>query len=58
MILLSMEPSMISMDIQILLKLVNVKSSDCRDLELIYNFHKLLNSYQVFDLDNGGSLPG
>jgi len=52
---------MISMDIQILLVFINVKSGDCQDLELIsssLSFHKLLNPYQVFDLDNGRSLPG
>jgi diacylglycerol kinase (ATP) len=27
-------------------------------LELISSFRKLLNPYQVFDLTNGGPLPG
>lgn len=33
-------------------------SLGCQGLELIASFRKLLNPYQVFNLDNGGPLPG
>ncbi|TGZ53488.1 Diacylglycerol kinase [Temnothorax longispinosus] len=58
MILPSIEPSMIPTDVQPLLVFVNVKSGGCQGLQLITSFRKLLNPYQVFDLDNGGPLPG
>ena len=45
-------------DIQPLLVFVNVKSGGCQGLELITAFRKQLNPYQVYDLDNGGPLPG
>jgi len=35
-----------------------VKSGGCQGLELISSFRKLLNPYQVYDLENGGPLPG
>ena len=35
-----------------------VKSGGCQGLELISAFRKLLNPYQVYDLDNGGPLLG
>ncbi|XP_055331512.1 diacylglycerol kinase theta-like isoform X2 [Paramacrobiotus metropolitanus] len=41
-----------------LLVFVNVKSGGCQGMELIASFRKLLNPYQVFDLGNGGPLPG
>lgn len=49
---------MIPFGVQPLLVFVNVKSGGCQGLELITSFRKLLNPYQVFDLDNGGPLPG
>ncbi len=41
-----------------LLVLVNVKSGGQQGMELIRSFRKLLNPHQVFDLMNGGPLPG
>ncbi|KAJ8672787.1 hypothetical protein QAD02_004047 [Eretmocerus hayati] len=58
MLLPSIEPSMVPSGVQPLLVFVNVKSGGCQGLDLISNFRKLLNPYQVFDLDNGGPLPG
>ena len=37
---------------------VNVKSGGQQGAELITNFRHLLNPHQVFDLQNGGPLPG
>ncbi|EGI70794.1 Diacylglycerol kinase theta [Acromyrmex echinatior] len=58
MILPSIEPSMVPKGVQPLLVFVNVKSGGRQGLQLISSFRKLLNPYQVFDLDNGGPLPG
>ncbi|XP_033224636.1 diacylglycerol kinase theta isoform X3 [Belonocnema kinseyi] len=58
MLLPSIEPSMVPGHVQPLLVFVNVKSGGCQGLDLISSFRKLLNPYQVFDLDNGGPLPG
>lgn len=41
-----------------LLVFVNVKSGGCQGMELITSFRKLLNPHQVFNLENGGPLPG
>ncbi|GBP52500.1 Diacylglycerol kinase theta [Eumeta japonica] len=54
----SIEPSMVPSNVKPLLVFVNVKSGGCQGLELISSFRKLLNPYQVFDLENGGPLPG
>nr|XP_033325345.1 diacylglycerol kinase theta isoform X5 [Megalopta genalis] len=54
----SIEPTMVPSGVQPLLVFVNVKSGGCQGLQLISSFRKLLNPYQVFDLDNGGPLPG
>ncbi|KAK2580423.1 hypothetical protein KPH14_006173 [Odynerus spinipes] len=58
MLLPSIEPSMVPSGVQPLLVFVNVKSGGCQGLQLISSFRKLLNPFQVFDLDNGGPLPG
>lgn len=54
----NIEPSMVATGVKPLLVFVNVKSGGCQGLELISSFRKLLNPYQVFDLENGGPLPG
>lgn len=57
-ILPAVAPPMIPPGVTPLLIFVNVKSGGCQGMELIASFRKLLNPYQVFDLDNGGPLPG
>ncbi|XP_058506003.1 diacylglycerol kinase theta-like [Solea solea] len=41
-----------------LLVFVNSKSGGLKGRELLYSFRKLLNPHQVFDVNNGGPLPG
>jgi len=58
MLLPNISPHMIPEGVAPLLVFVNVKSGGCQGLDLLTSFRKLLNPYQVFDLDNGGPLPG
>lgn len=58
MLLPSIEPSMVPSGVKPLLVFVNVQSGGCQGLELITRFRKVLNPYQVFNLVNGGPLPG
>uniref|UniRef100_A0A8C5BHD0 Diacylglycerol kinase n=1 Tax=Gadus morhua TaxID=8049 RepID=A0A8C5BHD0_GADMO len=41
-----------------MLVFVNPKSGGMKGRELLYNFRKLLNPHQVFDISNGGPLAG
>jgi diacylglycerol kinase (ATP) len=54
----TISPSMMPPKVVPLLVFVNAKSGGCQGNDLIQSFRKLLNPYQVFDLDNGGPLPG
>nr|CAG4640613.1 EOG090X00MP [Eulimnadia texana] len=51
-------PQFIPAGVQPLLVFVNVKSGGCQGLELVTSFRKLLNPFQVYDLDIGGPLLG
>ncbi|GIY29855.1 diacylglycerol kinase theta [Caerostris darwini] len=51
-------PDMVPRGIRPLLVFVNVKSGGCQGMELISSFRRFLNPYQVYDLENGGPLPG
>ncbi|KAM9834364.1 diacylglycerol kinase theta-like isoform X4 [Syngnathus typhle] len=48
----------LSEDVRPLLVFVNTKSGGLKGKELLYAFRKILNPHQVFDLSNGGPLPG
>jgi diacylglycerol kinase (ATP) len=54
----NMQPQVIPSNICPLLVFVNVKSGGQQGSDLITNFRHLLNPHQVFDLQNGGPLPG
>ncbi|CAF1274389.1 unnamed protein product [Rotaria sordida] len=54
----NIQPQVIPSNICPLLVFVNVKSGGQQGAELITNFRHLLNPHQVFDLQNGGPLPG
>ncbi|XP_046350974.1 diacylglycerol kinase theta-like isoform X3 [Haliotis rufescens] len=58
MLLPNIQAHMIPENVNPLLVFVNVKSGGCQGLELITSFRKLLNPHQVFNLENGGPLPG
>ncbi|XP_061644086.1 diacylglycerol kinase theta-like isoform X2 [Phyllopteryx taeniolatus] len=45
-------------DARPLLVFVNAKSGGLKGKDLLYGFRKILNPHQVFDLSNGGPLPG
>ena len=51
-------PEVLPSRVSPLLVFVNVKSGGQQGAELITNFRHLLNPHQVFDLQNGGPLPG
>ena len=51
-------PQVLPSRVSPLLVFVNVKSGGQQGAELITNFRHLLNPHQVFDLQNGGPLPG
>jgi diacylglycerol kinase (ATP) len=54
----NIQPEVMPPNISPLLVFVNVKSGGQQGAELITNFRHLLNPHQVFDLQNGGPLPG
>ncbi|KAL8607776.1 hypothetical protein ACOMHN_039449 [Nucella lapillus] len=54
----NIQAQMLPEGVQPLMVFVNVKSGGCQGLDLITSFRKLLNPHQVFNLDNGGPLPG
>ena len=54
----NIQPPVIPKNVTPLLVFVNVKSGGQQGAELITSFRHLLNPHQVFDLQNGGPLPG
>nr|XP_022288117.1 diacylglycerol kinase theta-like isoform X3 [Crassostrea virginica]XP_022333680.1 diacylglycerol kinase theta-like isoform X3 [Crassostrea virginica] len=54
----NIQSHMILENVSPLLVFVNAKSGGCQGSELITSFRKLLNPHQVFNLENGGPLPG
>ncbi|XP_066297998.1 diacylglycerol kinase theta-like [Branchiostoma lanceolatum] len=58
MLLPHVEANMIPNTVTPLLVFVNTKSGGCQGVEILSAFRHLLNPHQVFDLDQGGPLPG
>ncbi|CAH8457410.1 unnamed protein product [Heterobilharzia americana] len=54
----TIHPQNLPEGIQPLLVFVNLKSGGCQGMDLIVAFRRLLNPFQVFNLDYGGPLPG
>ena len=54
----NIQPQAIPLNICPLLVFVNVKSGGQQGADLVTSFRHLLNPHQVFDLQNGGPLPG
>ena len=54
----TIKPSALPVGLCPLLVFVNTKSGGGQGHQLIASFRKLLNPHQVFDLCNGGPLPG
>ncbi|CAH8449819.1 unnamed protein product [Schistosoma turkestanicum] len=54
----TIHPQNVPKGIQPLLVFVNLKSGGCQGVDLIVAFRRLLNPFQVFNLDYGGPLPG
>ncbi|CAI2724077.1 unnamed protein product [Schistosoma spindalis] len=54
----TIRPQNLPKGIQPLLVFVNLKSGGCQGVDLIVAFRRLLNPFQVFNLDYGGPLPG
>ncbi len=54
----TVKPEMLVPNVNPLLVFVNVKSGGGQGQQLISSFRKLLNPHQVFDLCDGGPLPG
>nr|CAH8831940.1 unnamed protein product [Trichobilharzia regenti] len=54
----NIHPQNLPKGIQPLLVFVNLKSGGCQGMDLIVAFRRLLNPFQVFNLDYGGPLPG
>ena len=54
----TVKPSMLAPEVNPILVFVNVRAGGGQGQQLISSFRKLLNPHQVFDLYNGGPLPG
>ena len=57
-LLFSSQPEIVGMDQEPLLVFVNGKSGGNQGVALLHAFRRHLNPHQVFDLANGGPLPG
>lgn len=58
MLLPNIQPHMLPEGVTPLLVFVNVKSGGCQGQQLLGALRKMLNPLQVFDLQNGGPVPG